>query len=192
VTDTGTAPGAFHIRLATEADLPAVHAIYQHHVFHSSGTFEEQAPDLAEMRRRYNVVVTNRLPYLVAHAADGTIIGYAYAGPFRPRSAYRYTVEDSIYVKTGHARQGIGRALLAALVAHCEALGYRQMIAVIGDSQNLASISTHKKLGFQHIGTFAASGFKFGRWLDSVFMQRPLGEGNNTIPSDTPHAQIPD
>ncbi len=172
---------AVAIRDATDADLPAIHAIYTHHVLHGLGSFEEIPPDLAEMRRRRDDVLTRGLPYIVANL-DGRVAGYAYTGPYRTRSAYRYTVEDSIYVSPDFHRRGVGRALLAALVTRCTALGYRQMVAVIGDSANGGSIGVHAAQGFVQVALLPAIGFKFGRWVDGVLMQRPLGEGQITLP----------
>jgi phosphinothricin acetyltransferase len=177
---------AIRVRESTEADLPAIHAIYSHHVRTGLGSFEETPPDLAELARRRAEIIARGLPYLVAELDDGTgataIAGYAYAGPYRTRSAYRYTVEDSIYVAPAAQRRGVGGVLLDELVRRCTALGYRQMVAVIGDSANHGSIGVHEKGGFKRVALFPAIGFKFGRWVDSVVMQRPLGEGQTTIP----------
>lgn len=176
-----TAP-AFTVRASRDSDLPAIQAIYAHHVLHGTGSFEEVPPSLADMTARRAALVENGYPYLVAVDSDGVILGYAYAGQFRPRAAYRYSVEDSIYIAPGQQGRGLGRALLGALIDHCEAMGLRQMIAVIGDSANLGSIGVHKAHGFQPAGTLIASGFKFGRWVDTVMMQRPLGPGSSTLP----------
>jgi phosphinothricin acetyltransferase len=170
------------IRPATEADLPAVTEIYEHAVLHGTATFELTPPDLAEMTRRYKALIDGGYPYLVA-ALEGRVIGYAYAGPYRPRPAYRFTVENSVYLQPSIHRRGIGLQLLQRLIAECEARGYRQMIAVIGDSANAGSISVHSKTGFAMIGTHPNVGFKFGRWLDTVMMQRALGEGATTLPA---------
>jgi phosphinothricin acetyltransferase len=170
------------LRAARPTDLSAITEIYRHHVLHGLGTFEEEPPDLAEMTRRHAEITGKRLPYLVAERA-GVLLGYAYAAPYRPRSAYRYTVEDSIYVAPGAERNGIGQALLTELIARCVEAGYRQMVAVIGDSGNAASIGLHLRHGFQRVGTIEACGYKHGRWVDSVVMQRPLGPGGNTKPS---------
>ncbi|HJS31187.1 MAG TPA: GNAT family N-acetyltransferase [Alphaproteobacteria bacterium] len=173
---------AVAIRETTDADLPDIRAIYSHHVLHGLGSFEEVPPDLAEMRRRRGDVLARGLPYIVA-MLDGRVAGYAYAGPYRTRSAYRYTVEDSIYVSPDFHRQGVGRALLEALIARCTALGFRQMIAVIGDSANDGSIGLHAAQGFVQVALLPAVGFKFGRWVDGVLMQRALGEGQSTPPA---------
>jgi phosphinothricin acetyltransferase len=169
------------IRPATEADLPCVTEIYEHAVLHGTATFELIAPDLAEMTRRFRTLIDAGFPYLVA-AIDGEVIGYAYAGPYRPRPAYRFTVENSIYLKPATHRRGIGLTLLKRLLLECEARGHRQMIAVIGDSANAASIELHRGAGFRMVGAFENIGFKFGRWLDTVLMQRPLGDGAATSP----------
>ena len=162
------------VRLSTEADLPAIQAIYAHHVLTGLASFEELPPDLAEMARRRAELSARGLPHLVAEA-DGRVLGYAYAGPYRARIAYRFTVEDSVYVAPDATGRGLGRLLLARLIADCEALGARQMVAVIGDSGNAASIGLHRALGFEHTGTLRDVGSKFGRWVDTVLMQRPLG-----------------
>ncbi len=173
---------AIEIRPAAEADLPAITAIYEQAVLYGTATFELIPPDLAEMRRRFDGLMTGGFPYVVA-VLEGRVVGYAYAGTYRPRPAYRFTVENSIYLDPAIHRQGIGLKLLRRLIEECEARGYRQMIAVIGDSANAGSIGVHTKCGFQMIGTHPAVGLKFGRWLDSVLMQLPLGEGAGTIPS---------
>ena len=169
------------IRPATEADLAAVTDIYAHAVLHGTATFELIPPDLAEMTRRFKTLMDGGFPYLAA-VLDGRVIGYAYAGPYRPRPAYRFTVENSVYLEPATHRRGIGLQLLQRLIADCEARGYRQMIAVIGDSANAGSIGVHARCGFAMIGTHANVGFKFGRWLDTVMMQRALGEGAATLP----------
>jgi phosphinothricin acetyltransferase len=171
------------IRASREADMPAVQRIYAHHVMHGFGSFEEEPPDLAELMRRRSEYLSRRLPYLVAEL-DGRIVGYAYAGPYRTRSAYRFTVENSIYVDPGATGRGIGRRLLGELVAQCTAMGFRQMVAVIGDSQNANSIKLHEALGFKFAGNLRSVGRKKGRWLDSVLMQLALGEGDTTEPRD--------
>jgi L-amino acid N-acyltransferase YncA len=170
------------IRPATEADLGAIAGIYEHAVRHGTATFELTPPDLAEMTRRFKALADGSFPYFVA-ALDGRVIGYAYAGPYRPRPAYRFTVENSVYLEPAIHRRGIGQQLLQRLIAECEARGYRQMIAVIGDSANAGSIGVHTKCGFQMIGTHPNVGFKFGRWLDTVMMQLALGEGATTVPA---------
>ena len=169
------------IRAATAADLAAITAIYDEAVRTGTATFELDPPDLAEMTRRFETLVAAGFPYLVA-LHDGRLAGYAYAGPYRPRPAYRFTVENSIYLDPSFHRRGIGSLLLERLITECEARGYRQMIAVIGDSANAGSIAVHRNAGFQMIGTHPAVGFKFGRWLDTVMMQRALGDGAGTLP----------
>jgi L-amino acid N-acyltransferase YncA len=164
------------VRDALEADFDAVQAIYAHHVLTGLGSFEETPPDADEMRSRRAAVLQAGLPYLIAEAS-GQVAGYGYAAPYRARAAYRHTIEDSVYVAPGMQRQGVGRALLATVIARCEAGPWRQMIAVIGDSGNTSSIQLHRALGFQWIGTLHSVGFKFGRWVDTVIMQRPLGGG---------------
>jgi phosphinothricin acetyltransferase len=171
------------IRAATEADLPAITEIYQHAVRYGTATFELVPPDLAEMTRRFRALTDGGFPYLVA-VVEGRVIGYAYAGPYRPRPAYRFTVENSVYLQPSTHRRGIGLQLLRRLIPECEARGYRQMIAVIGDSANAGSIGLHTRCGFQMIGTHADVGLKFGRWLDTVMMQLALGEGGSTVPKD--------
>jgi L-amino acid N-acyltransferase YncA len=173
---------SLEIRPAVAADLAAVTEIYQHAVLYGTATFELIAPDLTEMTRRFGVLMDGGFPYFVA-ALEGQVIGYAYAGAYRPRPAYRFTVENSVYLQPSIHRRGIGLQLLQRLIAESEARGYRQMIAVIGDSANAGSIGVHAKCGFQMIGTHPDVGFKFGRWLDTVMMQRALGEGAGTIPS---------
>ncbi len=170
-----------------EGDIPAIQQIYEHAVLHGTGTFETDVPDRAEMARRRTEVLSRSLPYLVAER-DGQVLGYAYANYFRPRLAYRYFVEDSIYLSPQAQGQGIGRLLLAELIARCEAAGARQMIAVIGDSQNLGSIGVHKTLGFEQNGVLKSAGWKFGRWLDVVMMQRQLGQGDTSSPTASPAA----
>jgi L-amino acid N-acyltransferase YncA len=171
------------IRSAAEADLPFVTEIYTHAVLHGTATFELIPPDLAEMTRRFRTLMDSGFPCLVA-SLDGRVVGYAYAGPYRPRPAYRFTVENSVYLDPSIYRRGIGLALMQRLIAECEARGYRQMIAVIGDSANAGSIGVHTKTGFTMIGTHPNVGLKFGRWLDTVMMQRALGEGAGTVPVD--------
>src|SRR6478609_628678 len=172
------------IRPALPADLPTITEIYEHAVLYGTATFELIPPDLAEITRRYRALMEGGFPYFVA-AVEGRVIGYAYAGPYRPRPAYRFTVENSVYLQPAIHRRGIGLLLMQRLIAECEGRGYRQMIAVIGDSANAGSIGVHTKTGFQMIGTHPGVGFKFGRWLDTVMMQLPLGEGGNTLPADT-------
>lgn len=172
-----------HIRLTTPTDLPAITAIYEHAVRYGTATFELDPPDLAEMTRRYEALTAGGFPYLVAVMED-VVVGYAYAGPYRPRPAYRFTVENSVYLDPKAQGQRIGTRLIQELIAACEKRPYRQMIAVIGDSANAASVGLHARAGFQMIGTHPSVGFKFGRWLDTVMMQRALGDGAATLPSD--------
>jgi L-amino acid N-acyltransferase YncA len=171
------------IRPAVAADLPFITEIYAHEVRFGTATFELVPPDLAEMTRRFHALTDGGFPYLVA-VLDGSVVGYAYAGAYRPRPAYRFTVENSVYLQPAAQRRGIGLQLLQRLITECEARGYRQMIAVIGDSANAGSIGVHTKTGFQMIGTHPSVGFKFGRWLDTVMMQRALGEGATTLPKE--------
>jgi L-amino acid N-acyltransferase YncA len=171
------------IRPATEADLVSVTEIYDHAVCHGTATFELVPPDLAEMTRRFRPLIDGGFPYLVAEV-DGRVIGYAYAGPYRPRPAYRFTVENSVYLQPAVYRRGIGLQLLQRLIVESTRRGYRQMIAVIGDSANAGSIGVHTKCGFQMIGTHPNVGLKFGRWLDTVMMQLALGDGGATVPAD--------
>ncbi len=173
------AAAAVLLREAEDADMAAIADIYAHHVRFGLGSFEEEAPGVEELQRRRDEVLARRLPYLAAIAPGGAVLGYAYAAPFRMRSAYRYSVEDSIYVAPTAGRQGVGGALLAALIEQCTALGYRQMMAVIGDSGNLASIGLHEGLGFRRVGLLPVIGFKLGRWVDIVLMQRALGGGTS-------------
>lgn len=169
------------IRSATPDDSQALAAIYGHHCRHGLGTFEEAPPSADEMAARLAAVRAHGLPYLVAEI-DGQVAGFAYAGPFRPRAAYRYTVEDSVYLAPDRIGQGLGKALLKQVVADCEALGLRQIMAVIGDSGNVASIGLHRSLGYELKGVMPAVGHKFGRWVDIVFMQRALNAGSGTKP----------
>lgn len=171
------------VRDATDDDMASVQAIYAHHVLTSLATFEEVPPTVAEMAARRRAVVAAGLPYLVAEGA-GEVVGYAYAGPYRARPAYRHTVEDSVYVAAAQDGRGVGSALLQALIGRCEGGPWRQMLAVIGDSGNAGSIALHRRLGFQDAGVLRDVGFKFGRWVDTVLMQRPLGEGGRTPPLD--------
>jgi len=173
----------FSIRPAAVGDFDAIQRIYAHHVLSGLASFEETPPDAVELTRRWRAIADADLPYLCAtEDMNGALVGYAYAGPYRPRSAYRFTVEDSVYVAPGQAGRGIGRALLSQLIGICTNLGKRQMIAVIGDSGNAASIALHRACGFDLTGTFQAIGFKHGRWVDSVLMQRALGPGSTTNP----------
>ncbi len=169
------------IRPTVAADLPAITEIYEQAVRHGTATFELIPPDLTEMTRRFGVLMEGGFPYFTA-TLEGKVIGYDYAGAYRPRPAYRFTVENSVYLQPATHRRGVGLQLLQRLIAECEARGYRQMIAVIGDSANAGSIGVHTKCGFQMIGTHPNVGFKFGRWLDTVMMQRALGDGGTTLP----------
>ena len=170
------------LRAAKPGDISEITRIYAHAVRHGTASFELDPPDVAEMTGRYQAMVATGYPYLVAQRA-GELLGFAYAGPYRMRPAYRWTVEDSIYVAPQLQRQGVGGALLRRLIELSESTGYRQMIALIGDSANLASIELHRVQGFHMVGTLANTGFKFGRWLDTVLMQRSLGPGAAAPPS---------
>jgi phosphinothricin acetyltransferase len=164
----------FVVRPSHAEDLSDITRIYSHYVLHTSATFELEAPDLDEMARRRSEILQRGLPYLTAEEEDGVVVGYAYAGMYRSRAAYRFTVEDSIYVDPEYVGRGCGQSLLAELIAQCEQGPWRQMIAVIGDSDNEASITLHERCGFGKVGTLCGVGFKFGRWVDSVLMQRAL------------------
>jgi phosphinothricin acetyltransferase len=170
------------VRDSRDDDIERIAGIYAHHILHGSASFEEVPPPDEELARRRADVVRDGLPYLVATIGD-TVAGYAYASRYRTRSAYRYAVEDSVYVAEGMHRRGIGRALLAALIARCEAGPWRQMIAVIGNSGNAPSIGLHRRLGFAHAGTLHAVGWKFGAWTDTVLMQRSLNGGDRCPPT---------
>lgn len=180
-------PGAFkvRVRMATEADMSSVQEIYAYYVSHTTASFEEDAPTVAEMTARFQKVQSRGLPYLVATKGK-QIIGYAYAGPYRDRSGYRYTVEDSVYVAKEALGRNVGNALMSELIERCTALGFRQMIAVIGDSTNAASLALHSRHGFFVVGALSSTCFKFGRWVDAVLMQRILGEGDTTLPPKVP------
>jgi phosphinothricin acetyltransferase len=169
------------VRPAAPHDIPAITVIYRQAVREGTASFEFEEPDEAEMTRRYQSLMSSGYPYLVAEHDNG-ILGYAYAGLYRARPAYRWTVEDSVYVDVNAHRRGVGRALIERLIADSETCGFRQMIAVIGDTANTGSIELHRAAGFRMVGTFENVGFKFGRWLDSVLMQRPLGPGSQTTP----------
>lgn len=171
------------IRDSGDADLPAIRQIYAHHVLHGLASFEEQPPSVAALAERRRSLLQDGYPYLVGEA-DGQVIGYSYAGRYRPRPAYRYTVESTVYIADGYARRGFGRALLGALIERCSAQGLRRMIAVIGDDAHLPSIKLHEALGFRLAGHLHAVGFKHGRWVDSVLMERALGAGDTTLPTD--------
>jgi L-amino acid N-acyltransferase YncA len=176
-------PGAsaVHVRGSLEADMRAVTEIYREQVAHGLATFETIPPDLDEMTRRRAAILAAKLPYLVAEQ-DGIVTGFAYAAPYRERAAYQLTVEDSVYVASGQRGSGIGRLLLSTLIENCSESGYRQMVAVIGDSANAASIGLHARLGFRVGGVLPSVGFKLGRWVDTVLMSRPLGDGDRTKP----------
>ena len=169
---------SLHLRSAHEADLPAITALYAQEVREGVATYEYDVPDLAQMRQRWGAIVAQGYPYLVAER-DGAFAGYAYASSYRTREGYRWTVEDTVYVHPDHVGQGVGRRLLAQLIEECTALGYRQMVAVVGDRTNTASIALHEKLGFVLVGVFEGLGRKHGRWLDTVQMQRSLGAGRD-------------
>ncbi|MBS0361648.1 MAG: N-acetyltransferase [Proteobacteria bacterium] len=169
------------VRPATEADAAALAAIYGDAVLHGFGTFEEVPPSAADMDARRRAIQDQGLPYLVAEK-DGQVLGFAYAGPFRPRAAYRYTLEDSVYVSPDAKGQGVGRAVLGAVITACEALGVRQLMAVIGDSGNSGSVGLHRSLGFEQTGVGKSVGFKHGRWVDIVHMQKPLNGGDESLP----------
>lgn len=169
------------VRDSRDDDLPAITAIYGYHVRHGLASFEEEAPSLEEMAKRRAAYLASGYPYIVAEA-EGRVLGYSYVSAYRPRPAYRFAVENSVYIDQEARSGGIGSALLPVLIERCAALGYRQMIAVIGDSANAASIGLHAKFGFREIGTIRSVGFKHGRWVDSVLMQRALGNGDDTPP----------
>jgi len=171
------------IRPATLADIPAITAIYGHSVASETASFEFDPPPEAEMARRMAAFREAGFPYLICQSADGKVLGYAYASSWRPRVGYNHTIEDSLYVAPDAQRQGVGRTLLRALIAETEALGFRQMIAVIGDSRHAASIALHRNEGFEIVGRLPTLGHKFGLWLDSVLMQRTLGPGANQPPA---------
>jgi phosphinothricin acetyltransferase len=178
---------ALLIRPSTPADLPAITAIYAEAVLHGTGTFELDPPDEPEMARRRDDVLSKGLPWLVAEVpgpAGAQVLGYAYANHFRPRRAYRFCLEDSIYLHPDARGRGVGRLLLTELLSRCEAAGARQMLAVIGDAANAGSIGVHAALGFEHTGVLKASGWKFDRWLDVILMQRVLGSGDTTPGTD--------
>jgi phosphinothricin acetyltransferase len=172
------------LRPSQVQDLPAITAIYGHHVLHGSGTFETEPPSLADMTARRAEVLARQLPYLVAEDG-GRIVGFAYCNWFKPRPAYRFSAEDSIYLAPDTHRRGLGRALLAELAAQAEAAGVRKLIAVIGDSANASSIGVHRSVGFEQVGVLKSCGWKFERWLDAVLMEKTLGAGNNSSPQST-------
>jgi len=180
--DPGPDPVPTIIRAAGAGDFDAIQAIYAHHVCNGTGSFELHAPAVEEMRQRHAAVLAHGLPYLVA-IHDGAVAGYAYATVYRPRPAYAHTCEDSVYVAPGMGGRGIGGGLLRALIAHCTEGGWRQMLAVVGDSANSASLALHASCGFHPAGTLRSVGFKFGEWRDTVLMQRALGEGDRSPPA---------
>lgn len=177
-----------NIRPATDADAEALAAIYGDAVLHGFGTFEEVPPTAEEMAARRRAIAERGLPYLVAEDG-GEVLGFAYAAPFRPRAAYRYTLEDSVYVAPQAKGRGVGRAVLSAVIAACEALGVRQLMAVIGDSANEGSIGLHRSLGFEQMGVGRSVGFKHGRWVDIVHMQKALN-GGDTCPPEGPGVRL--
>ncbi|WP_254776618.1 GNAT family N-acetyltransferase [Lysobacter sp. cf310] len=172
------------IRATVAGDLPAIAALYALEVREGVATYEYAVPDLAEMTRRWQALLAQGYPYLVAEL-DGAFAGYAYASSYRSREGYRWTVEDTVYVQPGCQGRGVGRALLQALIADCESRGYRQMVAVIGDGSNAASVALHERLGFRTVGVFQGLGRKHGRWLDTVQMLRPLGPGDGAAPPES-------
>ena len=175
-------PADFILRPTEAGDLPAITDIYAEAVRHGTASYELEPPDEAEMARRWQDLAAKHYPHIAA-VGGGAVLGYAYAGPYRPRPAYRYSVEDSIYVAPAAHGKGIGRALLAELIRICEARGFRQMIAVIGGgTEHPASVGLHAALGFRQIGIIEGSGFKHGRWLDTVLIQRALGPGKAMLP----------
>ena len=169
------------VRASLASDISAITAIYAHAVRYGTASFELEPPDETEMACRQRALLDGGFPYFVAEI-DGTVAGFAYAGPYRSRPAYRCTVEDSVYVDVKRHRRGIGRALLGRLIGEAQARGFRQMIAVIGDSEQTPSIELHRAAGFEYVGTLKSVGFKFGRWLDTVEMQRALGAGASSPP----------
>ncbi len=173
------------IRASTDADLPAITAIYGHHVLHGTGTFETEPPTEADMAARRADVLAKGLPYLVAER-DGRVLGFAYCTWFKPRPAYRFSAEDSVYVAHDSHAQGLGLALLAELASVAERAGVRKLIAVIGDSRNLGSVGVHRSAGFTDVGVLKSCGWKFGQWLDVVLMEKPLGHSDRTPPGATP------
>lgn len=174
-------PPTLIIRDSTEDDVPAIQAIYTHHVRYGVASFELEPPTVAEMNARRQTVQALKLPYLVA-LLDGEVVGYAYATLYRPRPAYRFTVEDSVYVKADVAGKGIGTRLLATVIERCTVGGWRQMLAVVGDSRNAASLALHARQGFHPVGTLRSVGHKLGQWRDTILMQRELGDGDRCDP----------
>lgn len=171
------------IREATDGDVPGLQAIYAHHVRHGTGSYEYEAPDEAEMRARLEKIRGQGLPWLVCEeVGTGQMLGFAYAGLFHGRIGWRFVVEDSVYVHPDHTGQGVGELLLRDLIRRCTEAGYRQMMGVVGDGENKGSIRLHEKLGFERIGTAKDTGWKFDRWLDTVYMQKTLGPGGSEPP----------
>lgn len=173
----------FTIRPATPGDISFIHEIYREAVLHGTASWELEPPDVDEMRRRMSTLLEAGYPYFVAEI-EGQGVGYTYASSYRPRPGYRFLVENSIYVHGDYRGRGIAAHLMTTLIDACTARGYRQMMAVIGDSENSSSIALHRRLGFQQVGLLPSIGFKFGRWLDCVLMQRPLGDGDATLPME--------
>lgn len=174
-------PTAPYLRAATADDMAAIQDIYADHVLHGSASFELTPPTVAQMLERWAAVREAGLPYLVVEV-EGAVAGYGYATLYRPRPGYRFTCEDSVYLRSGMGGRGLGALLLAAIIQHCEQGGWRQMVAVVGDSANVASLKLHERQGFRRVGVFESVGFKHGRWLDTVLMQRVLGPGDSTSP----------
>ncbi|WP_420546895.1 GNAT family N-acetyltransferase [Curvivirga sp.] len=172
----------YSIRPTELSDIPAITEIYAHHVAYGSASFEEEPPSAEEMTRRYNLIQSKNQPYYVVESNKGEIMGYCYAGSFRERNAYRFTIETTLYLKPGAEGHGLGGLMLDTLIEECSKRGYRQMVAVIGDSANAGSIGVHKSRGFNMIGTMPGTGFKHGRWVDTVMMQRPVNGGDLTLP----------
>ena len=185
VKQPASGPFKVRVRPAVETDIPAVQEVYSHFVRLTTASFEEDPPTVAEMTARWQRVQARGLPYLVA-VKGNKVVGFAYAAPFRERSGYRYTIEDSVYVGEDYLGRGVGNALMTELITRCTALGFRQMIAVIGDSTNAASLALHSRHGFFVVGALSSACFKFGRWVDAVLMQRILGDGDTTIPPGEP------
>lgn len=185
-TSAAPARKPYRLRDATPADVPAIHAIYSHHVLHGRASFEEVAPTVDDMHLRFADIHRKGMPYIVAER-EGEILGYAYASNYRARSAYRFAIEDSIYIDHRHTGEGLGRALLAELIARCETGPWRQMVAVVAltsGGEGAGSLAVHERLGFRTVGRLEAVGFKHGQWIDTVLMQRPLGPGNSSAPSN--------
>ena len=183
-------PTSCLIRPSRRDDIPSVTAIYTHHVLHGTGTFETDPPTEDDMAQRRSDVLAKGLPYLVAEQ-EGQIVGFAYCNWFKPRPAYRFSAEDSIYMAPGSHGRGLGRALLAELAAQAQSAGVRKLIAVIGDSANAASVGVHRSLGFAHVGVLKSCGWKFDRWLDVVLMEKSLGVGDSTPPGEQTHQPNP-